>query len=384
MTEHPVPVEQERVDLQRAALAEFGLFAFRCDDIDALLHRAAELVSQALDVPLVKLLEHHPERGEMLIRAGVNWQPGVVGHETFGDDERSPGGHALRSDKPVVSPDIDLEDRFDIPDVLLRHGVRSMVNVIIVGQNAPFGVLEVDERELRDFSANDVAFLQTYANLLAAAIERVRSHIKLSQGASEQAILVRELGHRARNLLGLVRSLATQTSTTDRTAEQFRSAFIGRLMALSVAEGIVFESSGDRADPLALAREVLAPFRDDDPKKVTIDGVSVGLSARQARMFGLALHELATNAAKHGALGAPSGRVLLSWSLSPSGHVPRTLFVTWEEVDGPEIAAPNRKGFGTRLLQDVVTHELGGQAELIYEPRGLRYNLQFPLEDERQ
>ncbi|AWB49335.1 hypothetical protein HYN69_13230 [Gemmobacter aquarius] len=142
-----------------------------------------------------------------------------------------------------------------------------MVNVIIVGQNAPFGVLEVDEREPRDFNANDIAFLQTYANLRAAAIERVRSHIKLSQGASEQAILVRELGHRARNLLGLVRALATQTSTTDRTAEQFRSAFIGRLMALSVAEGIVFESSGDRADPLPLAREVLAPFRDDDPKK---------------------------------------------------------------------------------------------------------------------
>ncbi|AWB50393.1 hypothetical protein HYN69_13225 [Gemmobacter aquarius] len=98
------------------------MFAFRCDDVDALLHRAAELVSEALDLPLVKLLEHHPEQGEMLIRAGVNWQPGVVGHETFGDDERSPGGHALRSDKPVVSPDIDLEDRFDIPDVLRRHG----------------------------------------------------------------------------------------------------------------------------------------------------------------------------------------------------------------------------------------------------------------------
>ncbi len=384
MTERPVPVEQERLNLQRAALAEFGLFAFRCDDVDVLLHRAAELVSEALDVPLVKLLEHHPKQGEMLIRAGVNWQPGVVGQETFGDDERSPGGHALRSDKPVVSPDIDLEDRFDIPDVLRRHGVRSMVNVIIVGQNAPFGVLEVDEREPREFSADDVAFLQTYANLLAAAIERVRSHIKLSQGAREQEILVRELGHRARNLLGLVRAIATQTSTADRTAEQFRAAFIGRLMALSVAEGLVFESKGERADPLAVAREVLAPYREGDPNKISVDGVSVGLSARQARMFGLALHELATNAAKYGALGAASGRVLLSWSLSPSGYVPRTFSLTWEEVDGPQIIAPNRKGFGSRLLQDVVTHELGGQSDLTFGPVGLRYDLQFPLKDERQ
>jgi two-component sensor histidine kinase len=380
MTNDEAQEMREKLELQRAVLADFGLFAFRCDDLDKLLHRAAELVSTALGVSLVKVLEHLPERHEMLLRSGVNWQPGVVGHETFGDDERSPGGYALRSDRPVISKDVDAEDRFEIPDVLRRHGVRSMVNVIIAGQNDAFGVLEVDSQRLRDFSPDDVAFLQIYANLLAAAIERMRTHEELRRSAREQSVLARELAHRARNLLGLVRALASQTSTAERSADEYRTAFIGRLMALSVAEGLVFESGNDHADPSVLAQQVLAPYRMDDPGKITIEGEAVGLSPRQARMFGLALHELATNAVKYGALGAPHGRVRLHWSCLRDG-VRRDLAVTWQEADGPEITQPDRRGFGSRLLQDVVTHELNGQAELRFYQQGLQYHLRFPIED---
>ncbi len=384
MADLQVEAVQEKLKLQQAALADFGLFAFRCDDIDSLLNRAAELVSGALEVPLVKVLEHLPERGEMLIRAGVNWQPGVVGHETFGDHEQSPGGYALRSDHPVVSPDVDAEDRFDIPDVLRRHGVRSMVNVIIVGHGDAFGVLEVDAQELRAFSDDDVAFLRTYANLLAAAIERVRTHDELRRSAREQGVLARELGHRVRNLLGLVRALASQTSVKDRTAEEFRGAFIDRLRALSAAEGLVFESSEERADPLTLAHEILAAHRQDDPTKIVIDGKPARFSARQARMFGLALHELATNAAKYGALSVAGGTVRVSWHFEQTDGDGHRLAMTWQEADGPEITPPERKGFGTRLLQDVVAHELNGEAELIYETRGLRYHLTFPVDGERR
>jgi len=375
---------EERLKLQRAALADFGLFAFKCEDIDVLLHRAAELVSEALDVPLVKVLEHLPERGEMLIRSGVNWEPGVVGHETFGDHEKSPGGYALRAERAVVSPDLDVEDRFETPGVLRRHGVKSMINVIIVGEEAPFGVLEVDVQEKRDFSDDDVAFLRTYANLLAAAIERVRAHDELRRAAREQGILARELGHRVRNVLGLVRALASQTSAKDRTAEEFRSAFIDRLQALSTAEGLVFDSAEGRADPLALAHEVLAPYRRDEPEKITIEGASVTLSARQARMFGLALHELATNAAKYGALGVAGGKVRLDWDLETANGGLGQLAMTWQEMDGPEITAPERRGFGTRLLEDVVALELDGKAELLYEPTGLCYRLTFPLDGGRR
>lgn len=384
MNDTNIETVHHRLREQRAALADFGLFAFRCDDIDTLLHRATEVVSETLGVPLVKVLEHLPERGEMLIRSGVNWEPGVVGHETFGDHEKSPGGYALRADQPVISPDVAVEDRFEIPDVLRRHGVQSMVNVIIVGDGAPFGVLEVDAQEPRDFADDDVALLKNYANLLAAAIERVRTHDELRRSAREQEVLARELGHRVRNLLGLVQALASQTSTKGRTAEEFRGAFIDRLQALSTAEGLVFESDEERADPLKLAYEVLAPHRQDDPGKLVIDAVPIGLSARQARMFGLALHELATNAAKYGALSVAKGRVRLDWRLDQTTGGGGEVSMTWQESDGPEITRPERFGFGTRLLEDVVAHELNGEAELVYEQEGLCYKLRFPVDDDQR
>lgn len=81
-----------RVRAQASALADFGLHAFRTNDLDELLAGASWLVSDALEIDLVKVLEHRPERGALLMRSGVNWEPGTVGHVTFGDDERSPGG----------------------------------------------------------------------------------------------------------------------------------------------------------------------------------------------------------------------------------------------------------------------------------------------------
>ncbi len=372
---------EEKLKLQRAALADFGLLAFQCNDIDDLLERACELVSSALDVHLVKVLEHLPERGEMLIRAGVNWKPGVVGHVTFGDDEHSPGGYALRAAHPVVSPDLDLEERFETPEVLLQHGVKSMINVIIAGEGDAFGVLEVDASEPRDFGDDDVAFLRTYANLLAAGIDRVRTHEELRRSALDHELLARELGHRVRNLLGLVRALASQTTSKDGTEEGFRSAFIARLQALSTAEGLVFERSEENTDPAILAQAILAPHRQDNREKITIDGPSVRMSARQSRMFGLALHELATNAAKYGALSVSEGVVHLNWRLDETSAGGQRLLISWEEEDGPEITPPERKGFGTRLLEDVVGQALDGEAELDYRPQGLRYDLKIPMDD---
>ncbi|MGJ3263479.1 MAG: sensor histidine kinase [Salinarimonas sp.] len=373
----------EKLRGQREALADFGLLAFRSEDIDELLHRATELVAEALDVRFAKVLEHIPDRGLLLIRSGVNWEPGVVGHETFQDHEMSPGGYALRTDEPVISPDIDLEERFETPDVLRRHGVRSMVNVIIAGDGTPFGVLEVDAETPRNFTEDDVVFLRSYANLLAASIERVRTHADLRSSAREQHVLANELGHRVRNLLGLVRALAAQTSTDGRTAEEFRDTFLDRLQALSKAEGLVFDSGRELADLSTLAQDVLAPHRQDRPERIFIEGQAIGLSQRQARMFGLALHELATNATKHGALSVVDGTVRISWSVHRLDADGSRLSLTWQEADGPDVTPPQRKGFGSRLLEDVVAHELDGEAQLVYRQSGLVYRISFPVSEDR-
>ena len=107
--------------------------------MDSLLQEASELVSEATGVELVKVLELLPDRDTMLVRAGVNWGPGVVGRATFGAHRDFPAGNALQEDKPVISPDTDTEDRFEIPKLLTAHGVRSMVNVVISGEKSSVG-----------------------------------------------------------------------------------------------------------------------------------------------------------------------------------------------------------------------------------------------------
>ena len=369
---------EEQLRTQRATLADFGLYALQCDDLDDLLCRATELVSEAMQVDLVKIMEHLPERGELLIRAGVNWEPGVVGHVALKDHACSPAGYALQTSEPVVSPDIDTETRFEIPEVLVRHRVRSMVNVIIAGAEKPFGVLEVDAREERVFGRDDTDFLRNYANVLAAAVARLRAHRALQDKAREQVLLAHELRHRVNNLLGLVQALVSQTSADGRTAAAFKEAVIGRIQALAAAEDVVFQEQSDAADLQRIAEATLAPHSEERPEAVRIEGPPVRLPARRARMIGLALHELATNAAKHGSLAAPDGQVRLRWLFEP-GDDGTQLVIVWSEHDGPEIAPPDATGFGSRLLKDILPQEVGGSAELTYRGSGVEFRLAFPI-----
>ncbi len=368
--------QAERLRRQRSTLADFGLRAFRADDLDALLHEAAVHVSHAIEVDLVKVLELQPDGKTMLLRAGVNWKPGIVGHATLGAGKHSPGGYALHQDKPVVSRDVATENRFEIPPLLLDHGVKSMINVLIPGETAPFGVLEVDARECRDFDEDDVAFLRNYANLLAGAIERVRAHAVLARTVEERKVLVYELQHRVKNLMALVQSLAVQTSTRPGvTAKAYREAFLGRLQALARAQALLFEDHGQETDLAALVEREVEPHRGDRPAAVAVEGEPVTLTGRHGLTLGLVFHELATNAAKYGALSTPEGRVRVSWRVEDEGRV-RLL---WQEQGGPAVEPPPHKGFGTGMIARASAYELGGGAELVYAPEGLRCEITFPL-----
>src|SRR3546814_11393205 len=114
----------------------------------------------------------------MLVRAGVNWKPCIVGHATLGAHGSSPDGYALQTNEAVVSPDTATETRFEIPHLLKEHGVKSMVNVVIRGRRGPWGVLEVDDSRRRNFNADDINFLQNYAKIgRASCRERVCQYV---------------------------------------------------------------------------------------------------------------------------------------------------------------------------------------------------------------
>ncbi len=157
-------------------LAKFGELALKSDDLDEILTEACHLVGHALGTELAKVMELQDDGKSLLVRAGVGWKPGVVGEVTLLATDETSEGHALRTGEPMISPDIAEETRFTYPAFLTDNGVRAVANVIIIGgkDRPPFGILQIDSRKPREFTESDTEFLRSYANLLAAAVDRLR------------------------------------------------------------------------------------------------------------------------------------------------------------------------------------------------------------------
>jgi PAS domain S-box-containing protein len=162
---------------QQTILARFGELALKSNDLDQILTEACRLIGEALGTDLAKVMEIQPDGETLLVRSGVGWKPGVVGRVTVRITEDSSEAHALKTDEPMISPDIAEETRFQYPSFLTDHGVKAVANVVIIGGKGkpPFGILQIDSRAPRAFDDDDTAFLRSYANLVAAAVERLRS-----------------------------------------------------------------------------------------------------------------------------------------------------------------------------------------------------------------
>jgi GAF domain-containing protein len=124
-----------------------------------LLDQTVRLVAEGLEAELAKVLEYIPAEKRLLMRAGVGWDPGLVGTATIGADLESPSGFALRTGKPVISNHLENEERFRTPELLSTHSVRRAMNVILQGDGAPYGILEVDSRSEGEFAEHDIVFL---------------------------------------------------------------------------------------------------------------------------------------------------------------------------------------------------------------------------------
>jgi two-component sensor histidine kinase len=231
-------LEQQRV------LAEFGDLALKTEAIDAILHRACELVGRALGTDLAKLMELLPDGRTFRVRAGVGWRPGIVGEVTVTADEASPEGLTLK-DGAVISSTRDEENRFEYHDFMKEHGVKAFVNALVLSSKGrpPYGVLQVDSRRPREFTQADVEFLRSYGNLLGSAIERLRVVDELRAAVKEKDLLIAELNHRVKNTLATVQSIASQTLRNAPTMDHALSAIESRLVALSQVHNVLTDRS---------------------------------------------------------------------------------------------------------------------------------------------
>jgi two-component sensor histidine kinase len=186
-------------------------------------------------------------------------------------------------------------------------------------------------------------------------------------------LLIDELNHRVRNTLAVVQSIARQTLAGHAGAEA-RQAFEERLYALAAAHSILTREHWTAAD---LREVIVSSAGSQASDRINLDGPPVALSPSVAVTLSLALHELGTNASKYGALSNDTGRVEVVWALD--GPRRTRLKLRWEEIDGPPVAPPRRKGFGTRLLQRALSAELGGSARLEFAPAGVICELECEI-----
>lgn len=219
----------------------------------------------------------------------------------------------------------------------------------------------------------------------ASAVRDMRGQIAEWAGSSadihdrklyeqRQKLLLDELNHRVKNTLTVVQSLALQTfrSTSDPTIA--RKAFDGRLAALAQAHTLLTQSNWDSAEFSSVVDEALLVCGEGG-ERVRRAGPRLMLEPKQTLSVALVLHELCTNAIKHGALSTPRGGVDLTWKMVGEG----SLELEWREHDGPPVTSPETRGFGTVLLERAVVHDLGGAARLRFDRCGVQYVLSFPL-----
>jgi two-component sensor histidine kinase len=207
---------------------------------------------------------------------------------------------------------------------------------------------------------------------LTAALDQAR------RAARHQQLLIDELNHRVKNTLATVQSIVMQTLRTNITAEDAKEAIQMRLLALSRAHDVLTRESWEGADLIEVVTRALEPYQTSNGNRLHIAGPHVRLTPRMSLALAMALHELATNAVKYGALSNKVGIVEVSWKVQ-NGAAPPRLSLSWTESGGPPVKAPHRRGFGSRLIERSLAQDLDGQVAIEFVPTGVVCTVDAPV-----
>jgi two-component sensor histidine kinase len=331
-------------------LAHFGAEALRHMPLERLLALAVECTARGVGAHRVKILEAQPD-GTLLVVAGVGWREGVVGHTRLAGTMDSPPGRALLTGMPVTIQDLHRQSEYQISDLLREHLIVSLGNVPIRDGEFTFGVLEVDSIQPMRWSDYDVNFLHGFANLVTAAIQRLRTE-------DQRNVLMREVQHRVKNNLQLVTSMmrasarAAESTEAKRILEDLARrvtvvAGVYQLLMSGAMDRISIRSYlGDLCSKLEMAAQRVRIRTDLADRVIGID---------DAIALGLITNELVTNSLQH-AFSDRTGTIRVS--VKPTEEADWMRLTVADDGSGPaDAAAP---GFGTRMIS-LLSAQLGGE-----------------------
>lgn len=368
---------------QQELLAELGVLALQGTSFAGLLNHTARMTAEGLSAEYCKVLEYIPAENRLLVRAGVGWDEGVVGSASVGADLASPAGYALRTGKPVISNHLENEQRFRTPELLVEHGIRRAMNVILQGDGTPFGVLEVDSKSEGEFGEHDVAFLQGAANILGMAIEQQQYQRKLQAALDRHQILLKEVNHRVKNSLQVVSGMLQLQATAVGNAElsERLQEASSRVNAVGRAyERLAYNADYEKIDLVEYIREVISDLEVVvAPCRIAFDASEkIWFAADRAILLGLIINELVSNAGKYAYVGCPAGTIWVRFTQSDKNEV--LVSVRDEGVGLPAGFDPlTSKRLGTRIVS-TLSKQLGAELTRPPAPVGTSYSLVVPTE----
>jgi two-component sensor histidine kinase/integral membrane sensor domain MASE1 len=227
--------------------------------------------------------------------------------------------------------------------------------------------------------AHAAATVVTLYTLILTALfsERQRNEAALKRGERHQRMLVAELNHRVKNVLATVAAVASRTQGASTSVADFAATLAGRIRSMAATHELLSRREWSGISVRELVQRDLAPYTAED--NTDLDGPDWMLRPAAGQALSMTLHELATNATKHGALSVDGGRVSVRWNRLQNGNADACFCLEWQESGGPAVQSRRESGYGTEVIRNLVPHKLGGTIDLAFPPEGLRCVINIPL-----
>ena len=360
-------------DMRR--LHEFSRRTLEQDDLTELLRHLLVEVAGLMQV----------ERGSIQLRDGTQGRLRLVttiGFDTeFEDRFQFVEGEGFTTCAAALSS----RRRVIVEDLTKGKSFAKLATIV-----QPYGIRGAQSTPLMDRSGTVIAMLTTYSDQLCRPSERdlqlmdlyleiVARQIERRRHEEHRELLLNELNHRVKNTLATVQSFAVQTLRTAPTAELARETLEARLVALARAHDVLTNEHWEAANLSDVVASALSPyFAKGDTSRRCISGRELRLKPKAALTFSMVLHELATNAVKYGALSNDTGQLRIDWEITASEA--KCVVLRWTEIGGPPVQQPQRRGFGSRLIEHGIAHDMAGQVDLVFAPDGLACRIEVPLD----